>query len=149
MFYIQFEYEGETFYLEIDDQQIATRQIIMKNPREFQISSRMDCLAEGEVLLTEENTEIPQAEFERIWRQCMRYYEEDWQQAKDDYPVNSVAVCKVEYFYPQGIIAHSGKTVFCMEDTADSRINRINITIKGTVIGYDEQNMWVLLSNKS
>lgn len=147
MVYIQFTFEEEIFYIELDDQQIAQRQIIMKNEKEFEISSRMCCLAEGEVELTEieEYTEIPKAEFERIWKQCMKHYEEAWQQSKEEYPIHSEVVCHVGYFYPQRIIAYNGKTVFCMEDTADSGINRIHIAIKGTVIGYDEQNMWVLL----
>ena len=51
----------------------------MKNEKEFEISSRMCCLAEGEATLPEEYTEIPKVEFERIWRQCMRFYEEEWQ----------------------------------------------------------------------
>lgn len=53
---------------------------------------------------------------------------------------------KIKYFYPQGTIIDLGAVQGCGDASdLDSKLRYRGCVIHGTVTGYDDKNMWVLI----
>ena len=107
MRYLLICFENEQYWLEINEQLIAMRQIIIDENLEIHISAREDCLAEGKIIIDDlEGTykEIFKEKFDNQWRLAIKPYYDEWLSVKQKYPIgtNVEEICK--YFYPQGAI---------------------------------------------
>lgn len=153
MRYIYFQLEKEEFYIELDNENYALRQIIIPYDNKTLISCRNDCLAEGQIDL--DNLEgkisyIAKETFEKAWSVHTSPYRKIWNKEKKVYPIGNYIEGIIKYFYPHGIIFDIGNLQGC----ADYRVTQnnspadslnINHIISGVVSGYDEDNMWLLI----
>ena len=145
MRYLLICFENEQYWLEITEQLIALRQIIIDENLEIHISAREDCLAEGEIIIDElEGTykEISQEEFDNQWRLAIKPYYDEWLSVKQKYPVGTKleGICK--FFYPQGTIIE-GKDYFAVYTGKKELL--FNSTLTACVKKYDEDNLWLVL----
>ena len=157
MKYITFTFENETYWLELDEEKYALRQIILPTDGFATISCRDDCLAEGAVLTDEidENIfTIDNNEFEKIWDIHSFPYLSIWNEEKKKYPIGTEIKGFIKYFYPQGIIIEIDKIQGVSDyDACRKNSNPKNLypghKILGTVSGYDEKNMRLIISDST
>lgn len=138
--------ECEEYWLEINEQLIAMRQIIIDGDSNIHVSCREDCLAEGIVEFGELDGTckgISQDEFENMWISAIRPYCEEWLKIKEKYPVGQSVggVCK--YFYPQGAIIKGKDYVAIYKGKRELLLNE---SLIAQIVGYDEQNLWLELN---
>ena len=71
--------------------------------------------------------------------------------SKEKYPIGKIVEGKIKYFYPQGIVMQIGETKGIYQDKESKASNEFSKypldTIKGKVKGYDEKNMWLIISS--
>lgn len=158
MEYIRYEFEGERFWMELDDERYAIRGVIVQPGGAVLVSCRDDCLAEG-VVYDDESffsgdfafSRVAKDEFEELWRRHTAPHREAWERARDGYPVGTRVEGIVRYFYPQGTIFSIGE-VQGVADYDECRANGRAADlapghgIAGVVAGYDETNMWLRLA---
>ncbi len=155
MEYITFTFENETYWIELDEKKYALRQIILSEDGVAAISCRDDCLAEGMILTNEidENIfTIDNDEFEKIWNIYSFPYLSAWNEEKKKYSLGSQVKGFIKYFYPQDIIMEIDK-IQGVSDYGTCRKNSAPKSlypghkILGTVAGYDEKNMRLVISD--
>jgi ribosomal protein S1 len=146
MKYLYINFDDEKYWLEIGTDAYALRQIIIDADNQTHVSCFEDCLAEGVVIEDELDGKISmitKVEFENQWNIATSEKRKTWVILKKQYPIDTVVVCKVKYFYPQGCILEIGDLQgIC---TVKSNVSP-NDSINGKVIGYDETNMWLIIS---
>ena len=145
MRYLLICFENEQYWLEITEQLIATRQVIIDENLGIHVSCREDCLAEGKIITDElEGTykEISKEEFESQWILAIKPYYDEWLSIKQKYPIgaNVKGICK--YFYPQGTIVE-GSDYFAVY-TGKKQLP-FNSILMACVKKYDEDNLWLVL----
>ena len=91
-------------------------------------------------------------EFEKIWNIYSFPYLNVWNEEKKKYPVGSQVKGFIKYFYPQGIIIEIDKIQGISDyDTCRKNSSPKNLypghKILGTVFGYDEKNMRLIISD--
>ncbi len=147
MKYIYFEFDGEEFYLELDEESYAMRQIIFSSDGTYEISCFDDCLAEGRVeCLNESSVQIISLEeFEGKWNSIINIYQERWSGIKKQYPIGKNVSGIVKYFYPHGAIIELSEAQGCFIGDKNTNLKRVNVEVSGIVSGYDDKNMWILL----
>lgn len=146
MKYLLINFEDEQYWLEIGTDGYALRQIIIDADKQTHVSCIEDCLAEGiirEGELDGKISTITQYEFESRWNIVTLEKRKSWDILKEQYPIGKVVECKVKYFYPQGCILEIGELRGICNVKPDVYPNDY---IKGKVNGYDETNMWLLIS---
>lgn len=150
MEYIKSFFEDEIYYFEIDDQQIAYRQIVM-NDHYSKVSIAPDfMLAETEVEY-EPHEKIGVVEFEIAWESAISTYRKQWDYYKQQYLPGDSVTGILQMFYPQGCIIQLDEHTYAIADRAmlpeqiDGLLLGIGIVVAGRVSGYDEQNLWVQL----
>ena len=144
--YVLVSFEGEEFYMELNAQGYAIRQLIVDKYSAIHLSCREDCLAEGNVVnmnMEGEVQNISRTLFEEKWSFAILPYEEEWIQTKQKYLIGSKVRGKSLFFYPQGIVM-KGQDFFAIYK--DNKIKQINQDIEAQVIAYDEENMWLILT---
>lgn len=144
--YILVSFEGEKFYMELDAQGYAIRQLIVDKYSTIHLSCREDCLAEGNVFdmdIEGEVQNISRKLFEEKWSLAILPYEVEWIQTKKKYLIGSRVRGKSLFFYPQGIVM-KGQDFFAIYN--DNKIKQIDQDIEAQVIAYDEENMWLILT---
>lgn len=151
MKYWLINFEEEQYWIEVTDENIALRQLI-KAKDVVKISCIEDCLAEGPVDIIEldgEVHEISMEEFEKVWSDETKPYRKHWEIQKEKYQIGDIVQGKIKFFYPQGIILQIGETKGVFVDMRDDNKNSIYPldTIKGMVKGYDDKNMWIIISS--
>lgn len=147
-------FEEEQYWIEVADDNIATRQIIKEADDIIRISCIEDCLAEGVINIEDlegEIIKISSEEFEDKWKAEIKAYYKNWEFQKVKYPIGKIVEGEIKYFYPQGIIMQIGETKGIYQDKESKESNEyikypLN-TIKGKVKGYDEKNMWLIISS--
>lgn len=145
MQYLLVDFENEKYWLEINEQLIALRQIIVDEDSNIHVSCREDCLAEGIVELDELDgtyKEISQDEFESMWISALRPYCEEWLKIKKKYSVGRKIEGGCKYFYPQGSIIIGEDYIAVYKGKKEILFNEFFI---GQIVGYDEQNLWLVL----
>jgi len=145
MRYLLICFENEQYWLEITEQLIAIRQIVIDENLKMHVSCREDCLAEGTIITDElEGTykEISREDFERQWRVAIKPYYNEWLKIKRRYPIgtNVEGICKC--FYPQGSIIE-GTDFFAIYVGKKELL--FNSTLVTRVKNYDEDNLWLIL----
>lgn len=146
MTYIFIEFEDCKYWIEVGDGGCAFRQITINEKNMISISCLEPCLAD-QYVDTENNCEIiTKAEFENMWEDVTTPYRENWNNKKQKYKTGQVISGTIKYFYPQGAVLDLDSTPGCAEisNCADKQLYP-GCGIKGTVFGYDEENMWVLI----
>lgn len=145
MRYLLICFENEQFWLEITEQLIAMRQVIIDENLEIHVSSREDCLAEGKIITDElEGTykEISKEEFESRWISAIKPYYNEWLSIKQRYPIGTNVEGTCKYFYPQGIVVE-GRDYFAIY--IGKKELQFNSTLVACVKKYDEDNLWLVL----
>ncbi len=147
MTYMSITCENESYWMELDEERYAWRQVIIDRDSRLHASCREDCLAEGAVTDSEEDLEgecrdIPQAAFEEIWSMAVKDYHSEWMQTKEKYPVGSIVQGICQHFYPHGTIV-KGDDFDAVYQGWEDAILRKSLTAQ--VAGYDETNMWLVL----
>lgn len=145
MKYIFTEFESEQFWIEVDNDGYALRQIIIDDNK-AQVSCMEDCLAEGiidENELDGNTILITQHEFDNKWNMVTIEQRNRWNILKKQYSIGNEVECKVKYYYPQGWILNVGELHGVCECNFELSPNQL---IRGKVIGYDETNMWLIIS---
>jgi len=143
MRYISFNFEDEKYWIELNNDNVAYREIILSNDC-YHVSALEDCLAEGEFVDEEieaEIKDITQTEFEQIWDDAMREHSEKWGETKNKYKINDCLTATLIYYYPQGaifkcddiLVLYNGEREFYLHEQTMLRI-----------VGYDDTNMWVV-----
>ncbi len=145
MQYLLICFDNEKYWLEITEQLIATRQIIIDENFQIHVSCREDCLAEGAIIANElEGTykEISKEEFESQWMLALKPYYNEWLRIKRRYSIgtNVEGICK--YFYSQGSIVE-GRDFFVVYTGKKELL--CNGTLVAHVKKYDEDNLWLVL----
>lgn len=145
MKYILITYENEEYWMELDEESYALRQVTFDSDSVSHVSCREDYLSEGAVIVDElagECKEVTQEAFEEIWTLAVRDYYREWLKMKEKYPIGSKAQGVCQYFYPQGAIIE-GNDFAAVYGDRDKVIWREQVTAQ--VAGYDEANMWLVL----
>lgn len=145
MRYLLICFENEQFWLEITERLIAMRQIIIDENLEIHVSSREDCLAEGEIITNELEgvyKEISKGEFESQWISAIKPYYKEWLIIKQRYPIGTNVEGTCKYFYPHGIVVE-GRDFFAIY--IGNKKLQLNSTLVACVKKYDEDNLWLVL----
>ncbi len=146
--YIHFVFDEEMFWIEIDRDSYATRQIIINSKDNVQLSCFEDCLSEGKLSKEDFDSSveyISESEFSSLWLNLTLPNMEYWEKNKSSYEVGLILEGKVLYHYPSGWIIEVDKQLgLLVEDKA----LRVNESISVKVRGYDDTNMWLLLETR-
>ncbi|MCL1791595.1 MAG: hypothetical protein FWG40_09680 [Peptococcaceae bacterium] len=96
---------------------------------------------------------LERVEFENIWNWHCDKYRYAWEELKKKYLLGSTVEGMVMYFYPQGVIFDMEDGAQGVADYAECKKNSLKENmypghkITGTVIGYDEGNMWIVITS--
>ena len=147
MKYIYIIYENIEYWIELDKDDYALRQIIVDNG-EIEISCKTDCLAEGVILLDELDGEVKIIDnivFETKWNEVLLNTKTAWEQKKSDYPIGKKVTGTLKYFYPQGAVIQLEEIqgICANKLPADSTVGS---QLQCIVSGYDESNFWIILT---
>lgn len=146
MKYLLLFFEGEQYWIEINNAGYAVRQINIDINKKVQVSCIEDCLGEG--CIDERDLDgiikiLSQSEFEMKWEEVTLDKRKMWEDQKRQYPIGKKVKCKVEYLYPQGWVLEVGEVQgIC---SSELKVNH-NEWIEGEVDGYDEENMWLKIT---
>lgn len=145
MKYILLESDDEKYWLELDDEGYAMRQIISDGNHEMHISCMEDCLAEG--VIDVENLDgiysnLSESEFSNVWHSVLDCYKREWNEIKSKYLVGDYVQGTCRYFYPQGaiIVGEDYKAIY--KGIKDIMINQ---SFSAKIVTYDDSNMWLVL----
>ncbi len=143
MKYIYFNFENIETWIELDSEKYALRQVNQGDTNT--ISCRQDALAEG--IVDDINCDvITNDEFETVWQQSIKQYADDWEELKIKYPIGAYIEGVIKCFYPQGSVIEIEGNMIARTMFPEPTHTQINVLYHGTVIGYDEQNMWLVLN---
>lgn len=150
MTYIYFEFDEILYWIEVDNQGYAQRQIIKKEG-EYSLSCRTDCLAEGIVDIENDCEKITLKAFNMVWYEQSLVIQKIWEQEKKKYLIGTSIIGTIKYFYPQGIIFDIGNIQGCGDYLSCKENSNANAlypshSITGIVKGYDEVNRWILIN---
>ena len=143
MRYIFFTSEDEKYWIEINDNNIAYRQVILTDGQ-YRVSALEDCLAEGQIIESEFDADIidiSKKNFEMIWNEALKDYRQIWESIKNSYKPNSNITGTLKYFYPQGAIFKVDNII--INYIGDSEV-QLHEELKMKIVGYDETNMWII-----
>ncbi|WP_261831042.1 hypothetical protein [Leminorella grimontii] len=147
MAYIFIDFDGYRDWIETDEEGWALRQVTIDKNGVVSVSCSEPYLAEHPVDTENDCKIITCGEFERIWEDATFSQRNEWNSAKVNYPVGARISGTIKYFYPQGTICGLAAALQGCADTTgiQSKFLYPGVQISGEVVGYDEQNMWVLL----
>ncbi len=143
MRYIFFTFEDEKNWIEIDDNNIAYRQVIHSDGL-YRVSALEDCLAEGQIIEDEieaDIIDISKKNFEITWNDALRDYRKIWKSVKNNYKPNSDITATLMYFYPQGAIFKVDNII--INYIGDKEV-QLHEKLRMKIVGYDDINMWVI-----
>ena len=148
MKYLCIDFENEHYWLEIGNEGYALRQLIIEANGQCHVSCFEDCLAEG--IINEKEIDgyivpITQYEFDIEWNIATTEKRERWNFLRKHYPIGKEVSCKAMYSYPQGWILNAGSLLGIYQGTLNLQPET---SLKGRIVGYDEVNMWVVVSNE-
>jgi ribosomal protein S1 len=145
------DFEEEQYWIEVSDSNIALRQLVKEEGNVIRISCIEDCLAEGVIDIEElegKILEISMEEFEKVWSNETKPYRNLWEVQKEIYQIGNIVEGEIKYFYPQGVIMQIGeaKGIYVNKKENNANSGYPLDTIKGIVKGYDDKNMWIIIS---
>ncbi|RKI76196.1 hypothetical protein D7V83_19855 [bacterium 0.1xD8-71] len=145
MKYLLLELNKEKYWLELDDERYANRQIILDECNKFHVSCMEDCLAEG--IFNEADVEgniinLAKQDFEDVWQSVLNEHKKQWKEIKQKYPVGVCVQGVNSYSYPQGTIV-KGRNFIAIY-TGDQPFY-YNKCVQYKVKAYDDINMWLIV----
>ena len=143
MRYVFFTTEDEKYWIEINDNNIAYRQVIFSDGL-YHVSALEDCLAEGQIVeneLEEAIIDISKDDFELIWNKSLKDYRKNWESIKDSYRLNSNITATFMYYYPQGAIFKVDNII--INYIGDNEVH-IHEELDMKIVGYDDINLWII-----
>lgn len=144
MKYILFVYENEKYWIELDNDSFAVRQIILDENKVYHISCFEDCLAEGKIDLTElegEIKKITESEFSFIWNEIIGKYSEVWEKTKRKYQIGKFITGKCKCYYPHGCIIKGKDFIAIYKGEKHVGLHE-QVYVK--IVAYDDINMWIV-----
>lgn len=149
--YLDLSIFNEEYWFELDDDCYARRQMIVnKSKNDYVISCRDDCLAEGIIKLEElegNKLLISKYCFENKWTDLKKRYEKEWFNTKKDYCLGDKFEGKCLYSNNNGWIVASDNYIGVYNGKLQKKLHAGDM-IESYVIGYDEDNMMLILSEK-
>jgi hypothetical protein len=146
MEYICISFADDKYYFELDNDNVALREIILhEDTSTAEISCFDDCLSEGEVDICQiegEVLKISKDHFEKLWQKYTFQYKDEWNEICNSMIIGTLLKMKQCYIYPQGIILKQDDLTGLCEKIDDFSLNEIT-TVR--VIGYDNLNMWLVV----
>ncbi|MBL1225092.1 hypothetical protein [Enterococcus sp. BWR-S5] len=157
MIYIYFEFDAINYWIEIDAQGTAYRQITHQTfPDDiWEISCIHDNLADQTVEIDELVSFISAEDFEAVWQSQLSHYMDRFQRGKSEYPIGASVIGTVKMIYPQGVLVSINDYIALAsyQRLEDSCISAGEIyagqTVHGKILAYDEQNLWLLLDEET
>ncbi len=143
MRYVFFTTEDGNYWIEINNNNIAYRQVILSDGL-YHVSALEDCLAEGQIVeseLEEDIIDISKDDFELIWNKSLRDYRKNWESIKDSYRLNSNITAKFMYYYPHGAIFKVDNIIINYIGNNEVQIHE-ELDMK--IVGYDDINLWII-----
>ncbi len=148
MKYIFIEFEGCKYWIEVDDEGGALRQIIKDEENRISVSCLEPCLADQYVDTENDCVKIKKIEFEDIWEKAVLPYREIWNEEKQKYLKGEKITGIIKYFYPHGAILALDSMLGCADiDDCNGKPLYPGYKISGIVSGFNEENMWILISD--
>ncbi|MBA8268911.1 hypothetical protein HVY28_19540 [Escherichia fergusonii] len=151
MNYIFADFEGYKYWLEVDNDGTALRQVtIEESSRIIEVSCLGPFLADQYVDTQNDYEIITREQFESVWQEATAVEGEKWHEEKLKYVPGMAIQVTIQYFYPQGTICRMGDRLFCAS-IKTTFLHGVSLgpgaNILGAIAGYDEPNMWILLDN--
>ncbi|TDL57127.1 hypothetical protein E2R60_00960 [Paenibacillus dendritiformis] len=144
---------GLTYYFEVDGERVAYRQIELSENGECKLSIAPDFHLSEVLIDFEEEDMIAREEFERAWAAAVQPYQPAWEQAKREYRIGDTVTGGIAMFYPQGVIIQIGPGRYGAarrEELASATLPEYlypGHRADGIVLGYDEDNFWLVLGD--
>lgn len=133
------------YWIELNAEMYSIRQINIGFPYGLVISCLEFGLAEDQIILEDmlgEVIELTKEQFDKKWYELLLPYRDMWEEIKNRYTINSIFIGQVNYFYPQGTIIKSDEAIAVAKEVESSFAFE---QVQGKVVGYDEQNMWLIV----
>ncbi len=151
MEYMLIIFEDIEMWIELTEEGYALRQIIKEEDNTYHLSCVEDCLAEGVIKkedLAGDIISIKKTEFEYQWDELKKAYVDKWIETKRNYIIGKKIKGKFQYYYPQGYIFDINGVLGLLKDDTGMQAENLCIgdIVEGVVIGYDDINMWILIS---
>lgn len=147
MYYLYFRDDEDEYWIEIDNDNIAYRQLI-KTKEGFHNSCLEDCLAEGPIVIQElpiTTRRIIHNEFEEKWRESLEPYHKKWLKIKGKYKIGDEIVGVMKYQYPQGIIFKGfDDNIILYKGNMKVVLNECK---RMRITDFDDTNMWIVTSD--
>jgi len=145
MKYVLLKLEREKYWIEINNDGYASRQIFMDINNKIHISCLEDCLAEG--LINEKDIEaniinITKQEIEDMWTLVLKMYEKQWEEIKKRYQIGTCIQGVNSHSYPQGTVI-KGRDFFAIYK--GNKPFYPNKLVQYEVKSYDNLNMWLVV----
>ena len=133
---------NEEYWFEINEENIAYRQIIKDEKNSYHLSCLEDCLAEESVYARDDFIEITDDCFNDLWNDLLHSEKQKWREKKNKYSIDKCVKGTVCYFYPQGTIVHGNDFIGVYKGNTQKEILE---EVYLQIISYDEKNMWLIL----
>jgi hypothetical protein len=158
MIYLISHNDRQKWYFEVDEEGWAFRQILLEEGKESKISNLKKYeffLSEHELSLDDVTLQrIPQEAFEEVWNRVNKDQTEIWIELKRKLPLGTEIHGDIEVLYPQGVIVSIPEfEALAIADYEECNANyktrniHRGLKVKGTIIGYDEVNYWLVIGN--
>ena len=148
MTYIFVDFEGYKYWIEVNDEGTALRQVTIDENNITSISCLEPCLADQYVDTENDCEIISKDEFEEVWENAVLPYRKIWSTEKLKYKKGQNISGIIKYFYPQGAVLdlNKGYGGMTIENCREKPLYP-GCSVSGTISGYDEENMWILIEN--
>lgn len=140
--YVTISDDEEVYWIEVDNENYALRQVIKDKDNVFHISCLEDCLAEGKIDNLEKYEIITQDRFLYIWNKVLEKYQVHWNNVCKKYRREDILIGKVMFFYPQGVILQ-GKDYMAIYKGNKNMI--LHNCYQMRIIDYDNENRWIIV----
>lgn len=148
MTYIFVDFEGYKYWIEVNDEGTALRQVTIDENNITSISCLEPCLADQYVDTENDCEIISKDEFEKVWENAVLPYRKIWNTEKLKYKKGQNISGIIKYFYPQGAVLDLNNGYGCMNiENCREKPLYPGYSVSGTISGYDEENMWILIEN--
>ena len=144
---------GFTYYFEVDGDRVAYRQIELSENNGCRLSIAPDFHLSEALIDYEEQDLIAKEEFERAWTAAVLPYQSAWEQTKREYRIGDAFTGGIAMFYPQGVIIQIGPGRYGaarreeLSPAPPPEYLYPGHRADGIVLGYDEDNFWLVLGD--
>lgn len=140
--YLYLQDESDEYWIELDEENYAIRQIIRESKDIFHISCFEDCLAEGQITDVSDFKIISYDMFQQTWYNFLSVHSTEWNNIKNKYILGCNVKLRVEYFYPQGTIMKGNNFLAIYRGERNFMLHE-NVNLQ--VVQYDDENHWVVV----